>query len=82
MHNTISRGIKKPKNKLRSPLEKGYSYIHFIKQIKKKDAPSIFYKSSTDQKSFFNKEKKFVVTHRYEKDKGLYLYRVQTVESG
>ena len=28
------------------------------------------------------KKKKFVVTHRYEKDKGLYLYRVQTVESG
>ena len=49
---------------------------------KKKDAPSIFYKCSTDQKSFFNKENKFAITHRYEKDVGLYLHRVQEADSG
>ena len=50
--------------------------------MKKKDAPSIFYKSSTDIKSFFNKEQKFVITKRYENYDGVDLYRIQELESG
>ena len=54
----------------------------FYPADKKQNAPSIFYKGSTDRKSFFNKEKKIVITHRYEKDVGLYLYRAQEIYSG
>lgn len=36
MHNTISRGIKKPKNKLRSPLEKGDHIYILLSRLKKK----------------------------------------------
>ena len=32
----------------------------FYPEDKKQNAPSIFYKGSTDRKSFFNKEKKIV----------------------
>ena len=34
-----------------------------------------------DKKSFFNKNKKFVVTHRFENDRGTEFYRVQELET-
>ena len=61
---------KKSKKKLRSPLNLGEIVYVLSARIKKKDAPSIFYKSSTDKKSFFNKNKKFVVKHRFENHRG------------
>ena len=47
----------------------------------KKDAPSIFYKSTTDKKSFFNKNKRFVVTRHFEKHRGAEFYRVQELDT-
>ena len=54
------------KKKLRSPLNLGEIVYILLARIKKKDALSIFYKSNTDKKNFFNKNKKFVGTHSFE----------------
>ena len=35
-----------------------------------------------DKKSFFDKNKKFIVTHRFENDRGMEFYRVQELETG
>ena len=45
---------KKSKKKLRSPLQTGEIVFDLSSRIKQKDAPSVFYTSSTDKKSFFN----------------------------
>ena len=50
---------KKSKKKLRSLLNLGEIVYVLLARIKKKDVPSIFYKSSTEKKSFFNKNKNF-----------------------
>ena len=73
---------KKSKKKLRSPLQTGEIVFVLSSRIKKKDAPSVFYKSSTDKKSFFNKDKKFVVTKRFENHRGTEFYRIQELDTG
>ena len=35
-----------------------------------------------DKKSFFNKNKKFVITHRFENHRGMEFYRVEELETG
>ena len=47
---------KKSKKKLKSPLQTG-EVVFVLSSRLKKDAPSVFYKSSTNKKSFFNKDK-------------------------
>lgn len=42
----------------------------------------VFYKSTTNQKSFFNKYKELIVMHRFVNYNGINLYRVQEVNSG
>ena len=44
-----------------------------IGQMKKKDSPGLFYKSSTDNKSFFNRQQKFLIVNRQKID-GKYFY--------
>ena len=73
---------KKSKKKLRSPLQTGEILFVLSSRIKKKDAPSVFCKSSTDKKSFFNKDKKFVVTKRFENHRGTEFYRIQELDTG
>ena len=46
---------KKRRKKHCSPLEKGEIFLVLSSRLKKKDAPSIFYKSITEQKSFGNR---------------------------
>ena len=75
----LKRG-KKSKKKLRSPLQTG-EIVFVLSSSKKKDAPSVFYKSSTDKKSFFNKDKKFVVTKRFENHGGTEFYRIQELDT-
>ena len=73
---------KKSKKKLRSPLQTGEVIFVLSSRIKKKDAPSVFYKTSTDKKSFFNKDKKFVVTKRFENHRGTEFYIIQELDTG
>ena len=44
--------------------------------------PSVFYKSTTDKKSFFNKDKRFVITPRFENHRVTEFYMVQEVDTG
>ena len=73
---------KRNKKNLRSPLNVGEVVYVLSGRLKKKDAPSIFYKSTTDKKSFFNKDMRFVITRRFENHRGTEFYRVQEVDTG
>ena len=73
---------KKSKKKLRYPLQTGEIVFVLSSRIKKKDAPSVFHKSSTDKKSFFNKDNKFVVTRRFENHRGTEFYRIHELRTG
>ena len=58
--------IKKDENKrkLRNPLNIGEKGLVLSERIKKKDAPGKLYKPTTQNKSFFNKNKIFIVKKR------------------
>ena len=49
------------KIRLRKNLQLGEQILVLAKKLKKKDAPGTFYKNSTQNKSYFNKDKVFVV---------------------
>ena len=49
---------------LREPLMIGEKVLIFSERIKKKDVPGKLYKSTTQNKSFFNKDKIFIVKKR------------------
>ena len=61
---TIKNQIRRIKKKLHSPKVEGELVYLLSSRLKEKDAHSIFYKSTTDKKSFLNKESKYVVTRR------------------
>ena len=52
------------KRKLRVPLNIGEKVLVLSERLKKKDAPGKLYKATTQNKSFFNKDKIFVVKKR------------------
>ena len=47
------------RKKLRVPLEIGEDVLLLSSRIKKKSAPGLFYKSTVDNRSFFNKKNNF-----------------------
>ena len=51
---------------MRSPVNVGEVVYVLSGRLKKKDAPSVFCKRTTDKKSFFIKDKRFVITRRFE----------------
>ena len=81
--NTTKKQIKEiTKKVLISQLNVGEVVYVLSGRLNKKDAPSVFYKSTTDKKSFFNKDKRFVITRRFENHRGTEFYRVQQVDIG
>ena len=52
------------KKHLRSPLEIGEKVFVLSEHLKKKDAPGKFYKSSTENKTFFNRDRIFTIVNR------------------
>ena len=60
--------------KLRSPLYLDEKVLVLAERLKKKDAPSKFYKASTDNIPFFNREKIFTIYKRAKLNNGSYLY--------
>ena len=52
---------KKTRKKLRDPLEIGEKVLVLAERIRKKDAPGKLYKSTTENISFFNREKIFII---------------------
>ena len=60
--------------KLRSPLYLDEKVLVLAERLKKKGAPSKFYKASTDNIPFFNREKIFTIYKRAKFNNGSYLY--------
>ena len=64
----------KRRKKLRSPLYLDEKVLVLAERLKKKDAPSKFFKAFTDNIPFFNREKIFRIYKRAKLDNGSYLY--------
>ena len=64
----------KRRRKLRNPLNLDEKVLVLAERLKKKDAPSKFFKASTDNIPFFNREKVFRICKRAKLDNGSYLY--------
>ena len=62
------------KKRLRSPLNIGESVLILASRLKKKDEPGRFYKSSTENRPYFNREKIFKITHRLKRENAKYFY--------
>ena len=73
---TIKYNSKKERRqkKLRSPLYLDEKILVLAERLKKKDTPSKFYKASTDNIPFFNREKIFTIYKRAKLNNGSYLY--------
>ena len=68
---------KKKKKKLRSPLRIGEDVLILVSRLKKKDEPGKLYKSSTENRLYFNREKVFKISHRVINKNGKYYYWLQ-----
>ena len=55
---------RRKKLKLRAPLEVGEEVLILLARLKKKDSPGKFYKSSEENRLYFNKDKIFQITNR------------------
>ena len=65
---------KRRNRKLREPLEIGEKVLVLSERLKKKDAPGFLYKSTTQNRSFFNKDKVFVVKKRVQQGDNFYYW--------
>ena len=59
----IKKDLRRPR-KLRDPLNVGEKVLVLAERLKKKDAPGKLYKSTTQNKTFFNKNKIFIIKKR------------------
>ena len=67
----------KRQKRLRSPLFLDEKVLILAERLKKKDAPSKLYKSSTDNIPFFNRDKVFTIYKRAKLENGSYLYWIE-----
>ena len=67
----------KNKRKLRSPLLIDEKVLVFAERLKKKDAPSKFFKASTDNTPFFNRQEIFKIYKRAKLEDGTFLYWIE-----
>ena len=65
---------KKMRKKLRDPLKIGKKVLVLAERIRKKDAPGKLYKSTTENFSFFNREKVFIIRKVLLKEKTFYYW--------
>ena len=54
----------RPKKRLRDPLEIGEKVLVLAECLSKKDVPERLYKSTTQIKSFFNRDTAFIISER------------------
>ena len=60
--------------KLREPLNIGEKVLVLAERLKKKDAPGKLYKSSTQNKTFFNKDKIFIIKKKGQTTSNVWYY--------
>ena len=63
--------------RLRNPLHLDEKVLVLAERLKKKDTPSKFYKASTDNIPFFNRDKIFTIYKRAKLSSGSYLYWIE-----
>ena len=68
------------KKKLRSPLNIGESVLILASRLKKKDEPGRLYKSSTENRPYFNREKIFKISHKLRRENGKYFYWLENLK--
>ena len=66
--------IDRRKKTLRSPLNVGEKVLVLAKSLKKKDVPVIFFKSSTGNIPFFNRNRIFTIYKKVKLNNNSYLY--------
>ena len=62
------------KRTLRSPLNIGEKVLLLAECLKKKDAPERLYKSTTENRPFFNRDRIFIINNRVKLDNGIFYY--------
>ena len=62
------------KKRLRDPLEIGEKVLVLAEHLRKKDVPGRLYKSTTENKSFFNRDRTFIISERSKLNDNTYLY--------
>ena len=68
------------RKKLRFPLNIGESVLILSSRLKKKDEPGQLYKSSTENKPYFNRDKIFRISHKVKRENGKYFYWIENVK--
>ena len=66
--------VDRRKKRLRDPLELGETVFIFAELLRKKDAPGRLYKSTRENKSFFNRDRTFIISERSKLNNSNYLY--------
>ena len=66
--------VDRRKKRLRDPLELGETVFIFAELLRKKDAPGRLYKSTRENKSFFNRDRTFIISERSKLNNNTYLY--------
>ena len=69
--------IDRRKRTFRSPLNLDEKVLVLTERIKKKDVSGNLYKASTENMSFFNKNRIFIIYKRAKSNNGTYLYWVE-----
>ena len=59
---------------MRDPLEIGEKVLVLAECLRKKDTPGRLYKSTTENKSFFNRDRTFIISERSKLNNNTYLY--------
>ena len=72
--------IDRRKKTLRSPLNIGEKVLVLAERLKKKDSPGNFFKSSTDNIPFFNRNRIFTIYKKVELNNNSYLYWLEENE--
>ena len=67
------RDVRK-KRTLRSPLNIGEKVLVLAERLKKKDAPGRLYKSTTENRPFFKRDRIFIINDRVKLGNGIYHY--------
>ena len=62
------------KKQLRDPLEIGEKVLVLHECLRKKDAAWRLYKKATENKSFFNRDRTFIISERSKLNNNTYLY--------
>ena len=68
------------RKRLRYLLNIGENVLILASRLKKKDEPGRLYKSSTENRPYFNRDKIFVISHRLKRENGKYFYWLENIK--